>query len=166
MAGLSFGSIVVADEAAQSPSLPAPKTNRMASVATVGQPENRWRYRYSNGRWWYWTRDNQWSYFDGNRWTAHRPTGGFLSQKVDPALLRLEAKEGTLGYKRWQHSGGGAAIGQGGGGWAISGTRGSLGGAPTGSWTFSPSTPNELNTNPPRKVVAPPARMGGGRTGR
>lgn len=221
VAGLLFVGSVFADEADESPSVPlgtpplgdqlkqepsakpararsfnpAPNGNPFASVAKIGQPENRWRYRYSNGRWWYWTAGNQWSYFDGNRWTAYRPTGGFMSQKVDPALLRLEGKEGTLGYKRWQHAGGGGAgmsgtsgsVGGGGGqggrsmggtagtarsggagagaGFGISGTRGSMGGGASGSWTVSPSTPNTLNTTVPRSGATGKG-MGGAGTGR
>lgn len=50
-------------------------------TATRGEPRNRWRYEFYSGRWWYWKRDAQWSYFDGRRWVdwgrePPQPTGG------------------------------------------------------------------------------------------
>jgi hypothetical protein len=131
--------------------------NAASSIAPEGRQENRWRYRYFQGRWWYWTAANQWSYFNGSRWTTYRTSGDYLSKKVDPALLRLEAKEGTLGAKRWPHVGGGGSqggaagsAGQGYTGLPLSGTSGSIGGAPSGPFTFSPGVPNSINTNGPR----------------
>ncbi|HQU45208.1 MAG TPA: hypothetical protein PK867_20505 [Pirellulales bacterium] len=41
-----------------------------AAVPSGGRPENRWRYRYFQGRWWYWTDDHRWSYFNGRRWVS------------------------------------------------------------------------------------------------
>ncbi|HEX7447469.1 MAG TPA: hypothetical protein VF306_07985 [Pirellulales bacterium] len=40
-------------------------------AAPSGRPENNWRYRNENGRWWYWSSDNRWSYFNGSRWTPY-----------------------------------------------------------------------------------------------
>lgn len=45
----------------------------IAGAPRGGRPENRWRYRYYRGRWWYWTGDRRWSYFDGRRWLTHSP---------------------------------------------------------------------------------------------
>jgi hypothetical protein len=39
----------------------------------VGQPENRWRCRFYRGRWWYWTPERRWSYFDGRHWMPYTP---------------------------------------------------------------------------------------------
>lgn len=36
-----------------------------------GRPENRWRYRFYRGRWWYWTPDRRWSYFNGRLWVPY-----------------------------------------------------------------------------------------------
>jgi len=38
-----------------------------------GAAENAWRYVLYNGRWWYWTADNQWALFDGRRWVTFSP---------------------------------------------------------------------------------------------
>ena len=109
-----------------------------------GRPENRWRYRFFHGHWWYWTPDNQWSFFNGRRWAPYRPAGEYQTRKVDPALLRLEAKEGVAGPQHWPRVGG---IWAGtGGGWPISGTQGSIGGAPSGSFTTSPGPRTGVNT--------------------
>ncbi|HEX5470835.1 MAG TPA: hypothetical protein VFW73_03060 [Lacipirellulaceae bacterium] len=37
-----------------------------------GRPENRWRYRLYRGRWWYWTPQRRWAYFDGRHWMPYR----------------------------------------------------------------------------------------------
>jgi hypothetical protein len=37
----------------------------------AGDADNRWRYRYHNGRWWYWQGDRgtgRWLYYNNNRW--------------------------------------------------------------------------------------------------
>jgi hypothetical protein len=46
-----------------------------------GRPENRWRYRLSQGRWWYKMDGGRWSYFDGNRWVPYRPAAGVSSAR-------------------------------------------------------------------------------------
>jgi hypothetical protein len=120
----------------------APKEAQPGSAAPAGgRPENRWRYRFVRGRWWYWMPDRRWSYFDGNRWVAYRSAGGFSAERVDPALLHLETKEGVLGVRKWaQPKGQAAGVGGApapGAGWTMSGTRGSIGGASS----FAPSPP-------------------------
>ena len=148
-----------------------------------GLPANQWRYRFYAGRWWYWTAGHRWSYFDGNRWRMYAERTAFDRRPVDPALLRLEAKEGVLGRKRWPVTGGfgagGAARGGSGGGASlpISGTQGSIGGAPTGSFTYPSGVPSAIGTSTgiPGGVWLPGAGratagnglgMGGGGTGR
>lgn len=44
---------------------------RTAAAPIGGQPENRWRYRFHHGRWWYLLPDKHWSYFDGQRWKPY-----------------------------------------------------------------------------------------------
>lgn len=39
----------------------------------VGRPDNQWRYQFHNGRWWFWTLDDQWSYFNGDIWVPYSP---------------------------------------------------------------------------------------------
>ncbi|MGH7139431.1 MAG: hypothetical protein ACREHD_27110 [Pirellulales bacterium] len=115
---------------------------------TGGALENRWRYRLSNGRWWYWTADNRWSYYDGSRWRPYNRNTGYVRRPVDPALLRLEYKEGSLGRRRWPRVGGGR-VWQGGGASALplSGTQGSVGGTPSGSFTNLGGVDTGINTS-------------------
>ena len=34
----------------------------------IGSAGNAWRYVFRDGRWWYWSASERWSYFDGSRW--------------------------------------------------------------------------------------------------
>lgn len=34
---------------------------------------NAWRYKYHNGRWWYWLPSNRWAVYDGDRWRLVKP---------------------------------------------------------------------------------------------
>lgn len=117
-------------------------------AAKRGAPENRWRYRFSNGRWWYLTPERRWSYYDGSRWRPYTADPSSVRQPVDPALLRLERKEGSLGQRRWPRIGGGT-VWQGGGAGALplSGTQGSIGGSPSGSFTDIGGVPSAVNTS-------------------
>lgn len=46
-----------------------------ALIATLpgARTENRWRYRFYRGRWWYWTPAQRWDVFDGRRWAPYSP---------------------------------------------------------------------------------------------
>jgi hypothetical protein len=44
--------------------------NAEASQAAPLQGADAWRYRYFNGRWWYWRPDKTWAYWTGSRWQA------------------------------------------------------------------------------------------------
>lgn len=47
-------------------------TGRALFAAPVGgRPENIWRYHYYRGRWWYWTPQRRWAFFDGRRWMPY-----------------------------------------------------------------------------------------------
>ncbi|HVA44938.1 MAG TPA: hypothetical protein VNH11_01005 [Pirellulales bacterium] len=131
------------------PGTPAQASARRAEerAPTGGAPENRSRYRLSNGRWWYRTPDNRWSYFDGSRWRPYTAGIGYVRRPVDPALLRLEYKEGVLGRRRWPRVGGGLIWQGGGEGLPLSGTQGSAGGAPSGSFTDPVGVPSGINTS-------------------
>lgn len=137
----------------------APQT---ATARPQGAPANQWRYQFYSGRWWYWLPDSRWSYYDGSRWRTYSAPRTIARQPVDPAQLRLEAKEGVLGARRWPHVGGAAG---GGGSFSISGTQGSIGGAPSGPFTTSPSgLPGSINTNPiPAIGLSPETGFGGAR---
>ncbi|HVX11895.1 MAG TPA: hypothetical protein VHC22_11995 [Pirellulales bacterium] len=118
------------------------------SAPLDGVPGNRWRYRYYTGRWWYWLPENRWSYFDGVRWrTYHR---AISREHVDPALLRPESIEGVLRPRNAStpRRGGGTSAGGGAGGtMSMSGTQGSVGGAPSGSFTNPVGVPSAVNTS-------------------
>jgi hypothetical protein len=43
----------------------------ISQAAPQGKPENEWRYRQHDGRWWYWTADENWSYFNGDIWVPY-----------------------------------------------------------------------------------------------
>ncbi|HEV3340539.1 MAG TPA: hypothetical protein VG125_09285 [Pirellulales bacterium] len=108
-----------------------------------GSPANQWRYRFYAGRWWYRTASGGWSYFDGRRWVPYVARQEYDRRPVDPALLRLEAEEGVLGYRKWTHIPGGGA----GGLLPVSGTQGSLGGSPSGSFTNPVGASTAINTS-------------------
>jgi hypothetical protein len=46
--------------------------NANAGVA-ANQSGDRWRYRWHNGAWWYWTPENRWVYRNGNEWINYQP---------------------------------------------------------------------------------------------
>lgn len=56
------------------PSLPSD-----ASVAPANTPNNnvpnelKWRYKWHNGQWWYWSPDERWMIWDRNSWTIYDP---------------------------------------------------------------------------------------------
>jgi hypothetical protein len=39
---------------------------------TDNRPDQ-WRYKWDNGRWWYWSPDNRWMWYDGAQWTYYDP---------------------------------------------------------------------------------------------
>lgn len=80
-----------------------------------GRPENRWRYQYYNGYWWYWTANNRWAFFSGRRWIDY-----------DSELANQWARGGTAG-RGAMGLGGGGSYGLG-GGYGVSGMNGVLGG--------------------------------------
>lgn len=129
---------------------PGADTQRLSATSERprGAPQNRWRYRHSGDRWWYWTPDNRWSYFDGSRWRLPGGKAGYVRRPVDPALLRIEYREGVLGQRKWPRRGSGGAGNSGGAiGLPLSGTQGPLGGAPSGSFTDPGGVPSAMNTS-------------------
>lgn len=38
-----------------------------------GNPANQWRYQFHNGRWWFFTLDEQWSFYNGDIWVPYSP---------------------------------------------------------------------------------------------
>jgi hypothetical protein len=69
---------------AKSPAGPA--TSAGATARPNANPEQ-WRYRWFNGRWWYWTPQNRWMWYgDDGRWVQFDPT-----QPPAPAVQGGEA---------------------------------------------------------------------------
>lgn len=92
-------------------------TRRASPDRRVGRPENRWRYEYYNGYWWYWTPERRWAFFNGRRWIDY-----------DSELAKRWAG-GAVGYGA-MGLGGGGSYGLG-GDYEASGMNGVLG----GGWT-------------------------------
>src|SRR5690348_10364561 len=53
-----------------------------ADATPRGRPENAWRYELFNGRWWYWTPDDHWAFYNGRRWVTlpDQPARPFVSR--------------------------------------------------------------------------------------
>ena len=65
----SEGRIQPATIPGASPALP-PDPKGQATVFSDNRPDP-WRYRLENGRWWYWTPQNQWMWYGDNGWVAY-----------------------------------------------------------------------------------------------
>lgn len=37
------------------------------------QSQNKWRYVFHNGEWWYWLPENRWVYWRNNKWNDYNP---------------------------------------------------------------------------------------------
>jgi hypothetical protein len=70
--------------AAEKPQLAAgAKSSNAAPARSEGDA---WRYKYYEGRWWYWMPSNSWAWYDGRRWIAFEKvrrsrTGAILVQR-------------------------------------------------------------------------------------
>jgi hypothetical protein len=65
----------IRDEAGNPGMAQTPRAAANASVASnagvdvaASRSGNRWRYRWHNNNWWYWTPENRWVYRNGNEW--------------------------------------------------------------------------------------------------
>ena len=81
---------------------------RAANDRRGGRPENRWRYQFYEGYWWYWTPERRWAFFNGRRWIDY-----------DSELVKRWAGGGS-----YRSGGGGDVSGMLGGGWANQGLGG------------------------------------------
>ncbi|HEX5445056.1 MAG TPA: hypothetical protein VFW87_14555 [Pirellulales bacterium] len=60
--------------AAQTPRYAAqvtPQPNVSPDQPPQGRAENRWRYRFHRGTWWYWTAGNAWARWNGDMWVPY-----------------------------------------------------------------------------------------------
>lgn len=71
---------------------------------TAGRTENAWRYVLYQGRWWYWSASERWSYFDGARWvkldSLKQPlaSGGNLPELVPRPFKTLPRTDGLYRF--------------------------------------------------------------------
>lgn len=54
-----------------------PATDPSPPAAEAGDGKSRaadaWRYKYHNGRWWYWLPSNRWAVYENDRWRLFKP---------------------------------------------------------------------------------------------
>lgn len=62
----------------------------------TGRPENRWRYRLYNGRWWYWANDRSWSFFNGDAWVPYTQESAVVLRST-PVLGPIAGSLGQQG---------------------------------------------------------------------
>ena len=55
---------------------------RVKRAKSVAASDNLWRFKYHQGRWWYWMPDKQWVYWSTNRW-LRLPQRTAAAQSVD-----------------------------------------------------------------------------------
>ena len=48
-------------------------TQKLTTNQRQSQRQDRWRYTFYNGEWWYWLPTNKWVYRRGSRWNAYDP---------------------------------------------------------------------------------------------
>jgi hypothetical protein len=56
----------------------------VSRTAPHGRPENAWRYRLFDGRWWYWNADGNWSFFTGDTWVPYTPSSDHYLSRRSP----------------------------------------------------------------------------------
>lgn len=91
--GVAAGGLLAhSPAAAQAPRYAAqltPGPNVSPDKPPHGRPENRWRYRFHRGTWWYWTADNSWAYWNNDMWLP-------FTGQPDPADLAPGALLGPI----------------------------------------------------------------------
>ncbi len=83
------------------------REGRFDNGANVGadRGEN-WRYRFDNGRWWYWTPQNRWSYYDNGNWTEYQGQAYTANYAPDASGGTVDCTTPAGGYGAQQSSGG------------------------------------------------------------
>jgi hypothetical protein len=65
-------------------SVPARPGSAGVSVNVVGgNRPDQWRYRWENGRWWYWTPQNRWMWYNDGQWIDYDPSPGYTTYYGD-----------------------------------------------------------------------------------
>ena len=63
---------------------------------SVAASDNRWRFKYHQGRWWYWMPDKQWVYWSTNRWLRlPQRTAAVQSVDVHAAGEKVETSQSS-----------------------------------------------------------------------
>lgn len=75
------------------------------SVPSVKRGAERWRYKFHNGRWWYWTAENTWIMIDGREWVANSPerplpSNPTIAQRSESGDFLNSAHSGTMSGRR------------------------------------------------------------------
>jgi hypothetical protein len=87
--------VVPAPEPAGTGNVEAGNQAHSAPAASVpaDQAADRWRYRWFDGHWWYWTPQNRWMWYnDEGRWIAYQPA------PAPPAVEQVERSGNTPVY--------------------------------------------------------------------
>jgi|GEM_PF-6907883 len=67
-------------------------------LAPATQSDNQWRFKYYNGRWWYWMPDETWVYWQDGRWLHYDPSS-FTPAATQPQLAASTPARGNSGYR-------------------------------------------------------------------
>ncbi len=145
--GSEARSNVAPPSAASAPAPPVPTDPRISVNVTGGNRPDQWRYRWNNGRWWYWTPQNRWMWYsDSGGWVEYDSpvpySTGYGSYDVPSTGYFYYPSYGTYyypgygygyGYPGYWYRGGyyyrpGISIGVGGVGIGIGGGYGHYGG--------------------------------------
>jgi hypothetical protein len=83
-----------------------------ARNATAAPAADQWRYRWSDGHWWYWTPQNRWLWYNDGRWVEfdanHSPT---MADRGDVNPATHDAYPNYPGYGYWSGAYPGVAVG-------------------------------------------------------
>jgi hypothetical protein len=80
------------------PAVAAPLTEQRADLAPRTSRENRWRYSFRNGHWWYYRDGGRWAYWTGSEWRDYDAKSygrWYVNQKMVEAnaeLARFDAR--------------------------------------------------------------------------
>jgi hypothetical protein len=115
-AGLVFASAAAAagQDVSNSRAMPGNETpagphvlswGQVSPIAPAGKPDNHWRYRLYNGRWWYWASDDSWSFFNGDTWVPYTPESAVVLRGA-PTLGPIAGSLGQQGvFVHGKHAG-------------------------------------------------------------
>lgn len=70
----------------------------MEGRADFGDRDDRRRFRFDNGRWWYWSPENRWSYYDNGNWTESPAQGYTANYAPDTSGAATDCTTPVGGY--------------------------------------------------------------------